>query len=81
MINSDQICARCGKHRETTPSEYAWDVFCNECFEKFQSRTLELLEIKEQLSGSSYDWLLRRIGWEFCLDPECVRAYIWSIEE
>ncbi len=74
-------CAGCGKPRETPPSEYAWDVFCNDCFEKFQSCTLELSEKKEKLSNWQYDCQLRKIGWEFCLDPECVRTYIWEIEE
>ncbi len=81
MNNNNHICARCGKHQETTPSEYAWDVFCNSCFDEFKRHTLELAVVKKNLSDWQYDCQLRRIGREFCLDPESVRAYIWSFED
>ena len=78
--DDEHICAKCGAPLETEPSEYKWDKLCNTCFGKFKDWTLDLAlrEDEENLSEYQFSCELRKIAWEFHIDPESVRAYIWT---
>ena len=73
--------ARGGKPLERTPSKFRWDVFCPECEYEFNDWTQELVQHKDHLSDWQYTRHLRKIGWEFQIDPECVRQYIWRFDD
>ena len=80
--NNAHSCARCGAPLETEPSQYKWDVFCINCFDEFKDRMRELDERDEMenLSEHQLRCELREIGWEFHIDPESARAFLWEIE-
>ena len=74
-------CAKCGKPLKRFPSKYRWDAFCLECEYEFNEWTQELAQDKQHLSDGQYKRRLRKIGWEFHIDPGCVEGYIWNFDD
>ena len=83
LYYDERFCAKCGAPLGKKTFEYSWDVFCINCFDAFKERVRELDE-RDELENLSEHQLcceLREIGWEFHIDPESARAFLWEIEE